>query len=143
MQYRNMEIADYAAVFALWQSCEGVGLRDADSSDGIEKYLLRNPGLSFIAERSDRVVGSIMAGHDGKRGYIQHLAVSPGLRNSGIGARLVELCLSALKSEGILKTHIHVFADNKLARDFWLNRGCSERSDIVLFSYINATEGNP
>ena len=78
-----------------------------------------------------------------KRGYIQHLAVSPSFRNAGIGARLMELCLVALKSEGITKNHIHVFANNKLARDFWLNHGCIERSDIVLFSYINATEGNP
>ena len=143
MRYRNMDFSDFEAVFALWQSCEGVGLRDADSYQGIEKYLLRNPGLSFVAEQSGSIVATIMGGHDGKRGYIQHLAVSPSFRKAGIGARLMELCLAALKSEGILKTHIHVFGKNKRARDFWLKRGCIERSDIVLFSYINVTEGNP
>jgi len=50
MHYRNMEISDSSAIFTLWQICEGVGLLDADSCQGIEKYLQRNPGLSFVCE---------------------------------------------------------------------------------------------
>ena len=76
MIYRNMQISDYASVIALWRDCDGVSLRDADAPEGIEKYLQRNPALSFVALDGTDIVGTIMAGHDGKRGYIQHLAVA-------------------------------------------------------------------
>jgi len=71
-----MELSDYDGVILLWQASDGVQLRDADSKLGIKKYLNRNPGLSFVALKDDVITGSIMSGHDGKRGYVQHLAVS-------------------------------------------------------------------
>ena len=144
LQYRNMELPDYDATLALWRHCEGVSLREADSFDGIAKYLERNPGLSFVATEGDAdlIVGSIMAGHDSKRGYIQHLAVADALRNTGVGARLVELCLAALKSEGITKSHVHVLGENSLARNFWVNRGWMQRDEIVMYSFINGSNLN-
>ena len=84
MNYRNMQISDYDSVIALWRDCDGVSLRNADSSAGIEKYLQRNPALSFVAQQNSAIVGTIMAGHDGKRGYIQHLAVVNEARGQGI-----------------------------------------------------------
>ena len=139
-----MELSDYDATFALWRHCEGVSLREADSINGIAKYLERNPGLSFIATEGDgeTIVGSIMAGHDGKRGYIQHLAVADELRKTGVGARLVELCLAALKSEGIIKSHVHVLGENSLGRNFWVNRGWVQRDEIVMYSFINGSNKN-
>jgi ribosomal protein S18 acetylase RimI-like enzyme len=107
-----MQISDYDAVMKLWRDCEGLSLRDADSASGVEKYLERNPGLSFVALDGTRIVGSIMAGHDGKRGYIQHLAVGEELRGLGVASELVGRCLSALKSQGIEKSHVHVLKDN-------------------------------
>ena len=137
-----MELSDYDATLALWRHCDGVSLREADSIDGIAKYLERNPGLSFVATDGDGIVGSIMAGHDGKRGYIQHLAVADDLRKTGVGARLVELCLTALKSEGIIKSHVHVLGENSLARNFWVNRGWMQRVEIVMYSFINGSNKN-
>lgn len=142
MKYRNMYISDYDEVMRLWQSCDGVSLKDADVRAGIEKYLERNPGLSFVAGDDAGIVGTIMAGHDGKRGYIQHLAVADATRNSGIGGRLVELCLAALKSQGIIKTHVHVIGDNELGRDFWSNRGWTQRAEIVMYSFIDGDNMN-
>ena len=106
MNYRCMQTGDYEAVMTLWRSCEGLLLRDADSKPRIESYLERNPGLSFVAHAGDAIVGSIMAGHDGKRGYVQHLAVDPGARGQGIASRLLELCLDALKLQGIVLTMV-------------------------------------
>lgn len=143
MHYRNMELSDYDATFALWRHCEGISLREADSIDGIAKYLERNPGLSFVATEGEgdgeTIVASIMAGHDGKRGYIQHLAVADELRKTGVGARLVALSLAALKSEGIVKSHVHVLGENSLARNFWVNRGWMQRAEIVMYSFINGS----
>ena len=137
MHYRVMDSGDYAQLIALWRNCDGLGLRASDSPAGIAKYLARNPGLSFVAERDDRIVGTIMAGHDGRRGYILHLAVAAADRRRGVASRLVELCLAALAGEGIEKSHVHVIGDNIAARDFWLARGYHHRTEIELYSFVN------
>lgn len=142
MHYRNMTINDYDAAIALWSESEGVRLRDADSREGIEKYLLRNPGLSFVAEVEGQLVGTIMAGHDGKRGYVQHLSVAGSHRRYGIATQLVNLCLEALKNEGILKSHLMILPDNETARQFWANQGWACRSDIQLYSFVNGDNHN-
>lgn len=138
MDYRRMQITDYDDVVALWHETDGLSLRDADSPEGIATYLQRNPGLSFIAVDASGVVGTIMAGHDGRRGYVQHVAVADRARQTGVGSRLVELCLEALKSRGIYKSHVHVLGNNEAGRRFWVNRGWMHRSEIVMYSFINS-----
>ena len=128
------EIQHYDEVISLWKSSEGVGLSSADSKESIEKYLLRNPGLSFIACVEGKIVGTILGGHDGHRGYIHHLAVIPKFRKSGIGAKLTEHCLNALKIEGIEKCHLFVFQDNIAAINFWANTGWEMRDDLFVMS---------
>ena len=142
MKYRCMHITDYDAVMELWQACDGLLLRDADSRGGIERYLRRNPGLSFVAETGERLIGTIMAGHDGRRGYIQHLAVAAPVRGQGVGCRLLELCLEALKAEGIDKSHVHVQTDNSGGRRYWIARGFTRRDDTRLYSYVNGDNEN-
>ena len=143
MHYRTMTINDYDAAIALWSESEGVRIRDADSRQGIEKYLLRNPGLSFVAEvegeGEEELVGTIMAG---KRGYVQHLSVADSHRRLGIATRLVNLCLEALKSEGILKSHLMILPENEAAQKFWANQGWAYRSDILLYSFVNGDNHN-
>ncbi|MGY0553274.1 GNAT family N-acetyltransferase [Vreelandella sp. 2A-K22] len=142
MHYRTMTINDYEAAIALWSESEGVRLRDADSREGIEKYLLRNPGLSFVAEVEGELVGTIMAGHDGKRGYVQHLSVANSHRRLGIATRLVSLCMEALKREGILKSHLMILPENEDAQKFWANQGWAYRSDILLYAFVNGDNHN-
>jgi len=142
MQYRNMQISDYDDVMQLWRSCEGLNMRDADSTRGIESYLERNPGLSFVAQDESGIVGSLMAGHDGKRGYIQHLAVAAPARRQGVAGELVDLCLAALLAQGIVKSHVHVINSNQLGRDFWSRRGWHHRAEIEMYSFINGDNQN-
>ncbi|MGQ7261722.1 GNAT family N-acetyltransferase [Vreelandella sp. V005] len=142
MHYRTMTINDYDAAIALWSESEGVKIRDADSRPGIEKYLLRNPGLSFVAEAEGELVGTVMAGHDGKRGYVQHLSVLNSHRRLGIATRLVNLCLEALKNEGIQKSHLMILPENEAAQTFWASQGWAYRSDILLYSFVNGDNQN-
>lgn len=142
MQYRPMQLSDYDGLMQLWRGCPGLSLRDADSLEGTERYLRRNPGLSFVAEEQGAIVGSLMAGHDGRRGYIQHLAVAPGLREQGVASRLVEHCLAALKAQGIVKSHVHVLDSNTLGRGFWSRRGWVHRAEVEMYSFINADNEN-
>ena len=127
---------------ALWRDCSGVSLRDSDSRDGIERYLARNPGLSFVALDGDRVVGTILAGHDSRRGYIQHLAVADRWRKRGIATGLLATCLDALKAVGIDKSHVHVLADNRPGRQFWSARGWHHRAEIAMYSFVNGDNPN-
>lgn len=140
--YRRMQIDDYDEVLRLWATCEGLSIRDADSRDGVERYLARNPGLSHIAVHGDRIVGSIMGGHDGKRGYIQHLAVAESARQQGVASRLVALCVDALKHEGIEKSHVHVLKHNQAGNAYWTRLGWRQRSEVVMYSFINGDNEN-
>jgi ribosomal protein S18 acetylase RimI-like enzyme len=137
-----MQTEDYDELLGLWQACEGLSIRDADSRVGVERYLARNPGLSHVAERCGSIVGSIMAGHDGKRGYIQHLAVAETARRQGVASRLVALCVDALKKEGIEKSHVHVLRVNESGRAYWSRRGWRQRSEVVMYSFINGDNEN-
>ncbi|SET56799.1 GNAT family N-acetyltransferase [[Clostridium] polysaccharolyticum] len=95
MNIRIMTIEDYDQVYALWQSCKGMGLNPADDSkEGIEKYLKRNPATCYVAEEDGRIAGVILAGHDGRRGFLHHTAVSELHRHKGIAAKLVDAALS-------------------------------------------------
>ncbi len=69
MNIRIMKISDYEAVFKLWSSCSGMGLNNLDDScEGIERFLKRNPDCCFAAEANEKIIGVVMAGHDGRRG---------------------------------------------------------------------------
>ena len=128
---RRMTAQDYGNVYALWLSTPGMGLNTADDSrEGIEKYLQRNPTTCFVAEEDGAVVGVILSGHDGRRGYIHHMAVRENTRRRGIGGALLQSAMDALKAEGIVKVALVVFARNQLGNEFWEHHGFSKREDL-------------
>lgn len=134
IQLREMTIDDYESVYALWSASEGIGLSDADSKEGIKRFMERNPGLSYIALDGDQVVGAALCGHDGRRGYIHHLAVINSHRRQGIGRSLVSRCMFALMQIGISKCHLFVFDQNQDAIDFWNKVGWTQRVELMMMS---------
>ena len=130
----EMTAADYDAAFALWQQTEGIGLSAADSREGIDAYLARNPGLSLVAREDGRLVGTCLCGHDGRRGYLHHLAIVPTHRDRGLGRRLVQSCLERLAALGIDTCHAFLRADNSAGLAFWRAVGWQERMDVKLVS---------
>jgi Acetyltransferases len=135
---REMNIGDFDQVIALIQRTPGVTKRDADSEEAVGRYLERNPGLSLVAEVAGELIGCVMAGHDGRRGYLQHLVVAPDHRNRGIATRLVNAVLDKFEAEGILKSHIDVLTTNRPAIEFWQRIGWKRRTDIFRYSFIRA-----
>lgn len=132
MNIRKLTIADYDKVYALWLSCKGMGLNNLDDSrNGIERFLKRNPETCFVAENSGEVIGVIIAGNDGRRGYIYHIAVNPEYRRKGIAKALVNSALKALRDLGNNKTALVVFERNADGNAFWESIGFTSRDDLV------------
>jgi putative acetyltransferase len=134
IQIIPLTIEAYEHVFALWQQCEGIGLSEADSKESIRAYLLRNPEMSFIATAEGAVVGAILCGHDGRRGYIYHLAVHRRYRRQSVGRQLVNRCLGALHRVSIQKCHIFILNGNREGMAFWKAVGWTRRRDISVIS---------
>lgn len=137
MNIRKMDISDYDDVYSLWMSCRNMGFNNLDDSrEGIGKFLKRNPDTSFVCEENGFIAGVILAGNDGRRGYIYHLSVSESYRRQGVGSKLVKTCISALEQEGINKVALLVFKYNEAGNAFWEKQGFSLRDDIA---YRNKT----
>ncbi|MGH0052967.1 MAG: GNAT family N-acetyltransferase [Sphaerochaetaceae bacterium] len=129
---RTMRTDDYKDVYTLWLHTKGMGLNTSDDSlQGITRYLERNPHTCFVAEENRNIIGVIIAGHDGRRGFIYHTAVAATARRKGIGTALVEASLQALGAEGIVKVALVVFAGNATGNAFWEARGFSVRNDLL------------
>lgn len=133
-QYREMVIEDYDQIVDLWRNTAGVVINDADSEPSIRSFLDRNQGLSFVCEDNGEIVGTALCGHDGRRGFLYHVAVKCGYRGQGIGSVLVSSCLEQLKQRGILRCQCMVLADNTTGGRFWSASGWNRREDILLYS---------
>ena len=137
MKIRDMSIGDYTNAYALWLSCPGIGLHPADDSrEGIARFLDRNPKTCFVAEADGRLIGTIMAGNDGRRGYIYHTAVHPNYRGRGIGSALVQAAIKVLERLGIGKAALVVLETNADGNVFWEKQGFTVRTDLT---YRNKT----
>jgi len=127
-ELRELRPEDYESVMALWNSAPGV--RTSESPQELERILGRNPGLSCAAELDGQLVGAVLACHDGRRGYLYHLAVAAGHRKAGIARAIVERCLQRLKAIGIERCSIHLIVDNDGGAAFWKQIGWRERTDL-------------
>jgi ribosomal protein S18 acetylase RimI-like enzyme len=136
VKIRGMTIADFDGICEVWKNHKGTNPVD-DSAEGFAKYIRRNPTTSFVAEDNGKIVGTILAGHDGRRGFIHHMAVMPEYRRQRIGHSLAEKAIEKIKAEGIDKTHIFSYQNNSTGQSFWSDFGFEKRDDVFVFSYDN------
>lgn len=126
--------AHISGALELWHAEEHIGLSSADEPAALARFLRRNPGTSFAALDGDRLAGAVLCGHDGRRGYVHHLAVAAAHRRSGLGSDLLGACLDALRGLGIEKCHAFVVRDNPMAELFWERSGWTRRDELELYS---------
>jgi ribosomal protein S18 acetylase RimI-like enzyme len=129
---RPLRIADYGEILALWKKTEGIGLGESDSREAVGHFLKRNPGLSLVAVADARVIATLLCGHDGRRGYLHHLAVAKKWRRKGIGGKLVAACLAKLREQDIPKCNLFLYASNSSGNAFWRRLGWDVRADLRL-----------
>ncbi len=133
---RTMTAEDYDGVYALWMTIRGFAIRSIDDSRvGVERFLRRNPDTSVVAEENGRIVGSILCGHDGRRGCLYHVCVHADYRMQGIGKRMVVFCMNALKREEISKVSLIAFTKNDVGNAFWNRIGWTRRLDLNYYDF--------
>lgn len=137
MIIRPMTKEDYDEVYAMWQTTSKRALSNADSREQIERYLDRNAGMSQVAVADGKIVGTVLAGHDGRRGFIHHMAVMPQYRRKGIGHSLANTAIEKIKAEDIDKTHIFCYQNNETGQNFWKDFGFKKRDDVFVYSFDN------
>lgn len=126
---------DIPNALALWRACDGVGLSDADNPEALAHFLSRNADISGVVEAADgELLAAALGGHDGRRGFLYHVAVRAEFRRQGLGRALVQNALTAMRSAGILKCHAMVFRTNRAAREFWSSVGFRLRDDLDVCS---------
>jgi N-acetylglutamate synthase len=123
---REFSTGDYDAALALWQRVEGLEIAEGDDNESVAHFLTRNPGLSRVATDGSAIIGVALCGHDGRRGYIYHLAVDPAYRERGLGKLLLDECLAGLRRAGLKRALILVAHDNPRGRKFWRHSGWEE-----------------
>jgi N-acetylglutamate synthase len=128
----TMKISDFATVSRLWRNSEGIGLNESDTKANIGLFLKRNPGMSFVARKGTSIIGAVLCGHDGRRGYLHHLAVKKNYRGNGIGKKLVQASFSALARAEITRCNIYLINSNTAGEAFWRHNGWNKLDDLQL-----------
>jgi len=134
VEIRIMKSHDYSDAVDLWRSLPGLGLSSADEHTAIDRFLKINPETCFVALDEGKIIGTVLGGSDGRRGYLYHLAVHKDYRRIGLGRQLSEKCLASFKSQGLKKCHIFVISNNAEGLRFWERLGWLLRKDIFVMS---------
>lgn len=137
MIIREMTIDDYDEVYKMWQITTKRALSKADERDQMERYLKHNAGMSQVAVVDGRIVGTVLAGHDGRRGFIHHMAVLPEFRRKRIGHALAQTAIKKIREQGIDKSHIFCYHNNETGQSFWRDFGFEKREDVFVYSFSN------
>lgn len=148
VKIRPMTMDDFEQVHNLWMEISGFGIRSIDDSrEGVERFIRRNPTTSMVAEMDGRIVGAILCGHDGRRAGLYHVCVKEAYRKHGIGQKLVERCLEALKKEKISKVNLIAFKKNEIGNRFWQKLGWKYCDKVNYYECVlneeNVTVFNP
>lgn len=133
---RTMKMEDYDGVYKLWKTIHGFAIRSVDDSrEGVEAFLKRNPATSVVAECDGEIVGSILCGHDGRRGCLYHVCVAEKFRMQGIGKSMVVRAMEALKEEKINKVCLIAFLQNDVGNAFWKEISWTKREDLNYYDF--------
>ena len=104
--------------------------------EGVERFLKRNPATSVVAEENGEIVGSILCGHDGRRGCLYHVCVREDCRMRGIGKSMVVRCMEELEKQKISKVSLIAFTENDIGNAFWKEIGWTKREDLNYYDFV-------
>lgn len=115
-------MADYASVVALWQQA-GLDVGRSDTPEAIAHRLARDPELFVVGEYEGQIVASVLGCYDGRRGWINRLAVAPGHQGKSWGAAIVAELEARLRAAGCIKANLLIEMDNAGVQAFYVRQG--------------------
>jgi len=131
---RRMEVSDVPASIELWKNMKGLAIRGSDNIRDLSEHVKMNRMHNFVAISNGQLIGTVLGGFDGRRGYIYHLAVHENFRRKNTGKELMERCFQSFKQLNVSKCHMMVLKDNTEAMEFYSKIGCELRTDLVVYS---------
>ena len=132
IQIMDMQACDLTDAIALWASIPELHfLSSFDTIKRLTRFLRKNEGLSTLAKAGDEIIGALLCGHDGRRGFFYHIGVAPALRKQGIAARMVERSFEKLRAEGIDTCFLFTYEFNLGARAFWKSMGLEHAPQVM------------
>lgn len=135
MHLREFTLDDVAAAQALWTEC-GLHPSRSDTPEGFARKLTRDPDLFLVVEDGGRLVATIVGSWDGRRGWINRLAVAPSHRGRDLARRLVEEVERRLLERGCDRVTLHIEHDNAAVADFYARLGYEPDPLIVMAKWL-------
>jgi len=133
-EIRIMEVMDIPSSIELWKNMKGLAIRGSDNIRDLSEHVKMNPKHNFVAMSDDQLIGTVLGGFDGRRGYIYHLAVHQDFRRKNIAKELMERCFQSFREINVTKCHMMVLKDNTEAQEFYARIGCELRNEILVYS---------
>jgi ribosomal protein S18 acetylase RimI-like enzyme len=135
MILENFTMKYYKKVIQIWRKA-GINVGSSDTKEEIKRMIKRNPKLCLIGHLEGKVIGVVMGGFDGRRGYVHHLAVDPDYQKRGYGKMMMDELIARLRKMGVHKIHLFIEKYNKEVVEFYLNLGWEIRDDLIMMSSI-------
>ena len=125
----------YETVINIWRK-SGISIGSSDTKEELERMLQRNPTLFLIGKINKRIIGVVMGGSDGRRGYIHHLAIDPDCQRRGYGKMIVDCLIEKFRQMGVHKVHLFIEKYNIDVVKFYQNLGWEIREDLIMMSHV-------
>ena len=129
MQFREFTLNDFDSVLNLWKKA-GILISRSDTYEGLMSKLLRDPELFFVVEDNQKIIGVVMGSYDGRRGWINHLAVDPEYQGKRIGQQIMEQLEIRFKQIGCEKVNLLIEKNNAKVQSFYEKQGY-ETDDLI------------
>jgi len=132
---RKFKISDYDQVINLWQLCQlPLKPEGRDSRWQLEQQIKLDQIIFLVAEKEGKVIGTVLASHDGRKGWINRLAVHPDARRQGLGTQLVKKAEEELEKQGLNLLAALIEEENSASRELFVRLGYEPHSEIIYFS---------
>lgn len=135
MKIENFTMESYELVVDLWIK-SGISVGSTDTREELERMLQRNPNLFLIGKINNSVIGVVMGGFDGRRGYVHHLTIDPDYQRRGYGKIIMADLIEKFRKIGVHKIHLFIEKYNKDVVEFYRNLGWEIRDDLIMMSFV-------
>ena len=135
MKIENFTMESYELVVDLWIK-SGISVGSTDTREELERMLQRNPNIFLIGKINNSVIGVVMGGFDGRRGYVHHLTIDPDYQRRGYGKIIMADLIEKFRKIGVHKIHLFIEKYNKDVVEFYRNLGWEIRDDLIMMSFV-------